>query len=352
MSIFKRLVATGLIVRRALSRRGSMRYLLLLGLLIGLPAAQAATLKIATLSPEGSSWMKVLRKHGKAVEARTDGAVKFKFYPGGVMGDDKAVLRKMRVGQLHGAVLTAGGMVQIYPDIALYNMPMMFQGNEEIDHVRQAMDDKIMAGLRAQKYVGFGFAEVGFAYPMSQVPMASVQEMRERKVWTPDNDVGSLKAFEAFQIAPIPLPMSDVLAGLQTGLIDSVASPPIGTIALQWHTQVQHGLELPILYIYGLLAMAERPFEKLTPEQQAIVSEEFSLAVRTADQSARRDHNSAKAALSKQGIVWQSPSEVELAEWLSLADDARRRLIETNYVSAEMYNEAVELLKQYRENGG
>jgi len=331
---------------------GLIRFTLLLCMLVWLPAGHAATLKIATLSPEGSSWMKVLRKHGKAVEQRTDGAVKFKFYPGGVMGDDKAVLRKMRVGQLHGAVLTAGGMIQAYPDIALYNMPMLFRGNDEIDFVRQTLDEKLMAGLRENKFVGFGFAEVGFAYPMTQEPAASVGQMRQRKVWTPDNDIGSLRAFEAFKIAPIPLPISDVLAGLQTGLIDSVASPPIGAIALQWHTQVQHALELPLLYIYGLFAMAERPFERLKPEHQAIVAEEFQQAVRTADASARRDHNSAKAALGNQGIQWQSPSEAELGEWMSLADQARRRLIENNYVSAELYQEALNLLKQYRGTSG
>ncbi len=340
-----------MIISKAKINRSFVRFTLLAVVLGCLPVSHAATLKIATLSPEGSSWMKVLRKHGKAVEQRTDGAVKFKFYPGGVMGDDKAVLRKMRVGQLHGAVLTSGGMVQAYPDIALYNMPMLFRGNEEIDFVRQTLDDKLMAGLRDNKFVGFGLAEVGFAYPMTQTPTASVDQMRQRKVWTPDNDIGSLRAFEAFKIAPIPLPISDVLAGLQTGLIDSVASPPIGAVALQWHTQVQHALELPLLYIYGLLAMAERPFERLRPEHQVIVAEEFQQAVRAADATARRDHNSAKDALGKQGIQWQTPSETELTEWVRLADEARRKLIESNYVSAELYQETVNLLNQYRDRG-
>jgi TRAP-type C4-dicarboxylate transport system substrate-binding protein len=315
-------------------------------------SAQAATLKIATESPDGTVWMKMLRKHGKAIEQRTDGAVKLKFYPGGVMGDSKAVMRKMRVGQLHGAVMTAGGMIQTYPDIALYNMPMLFQSNDEIDHVRAQLDASLMAGLRQNKFVGFGLAEVGFAYPMTQQPAVSVSQMRGLKVWTPDNDLGSLHAFEAFSIAPIPLPMSDVLAGLQTGLIDSVAAPPVGTIALQWHTQVEHALELPLLYIYGLFVMAEKPFEKLTPEQQLVVSEELRGAVRAADASARRDHISAKQALGNQGIEWRKPSRVELDEWLNLASQARERLIDSGYVSAELYQQALNLLAEFRGASG
>ena len=329
-----------------------LKHLTLGLLLVAAPASFAATLKIATLSPEGSGWMKVLRQHGKAIEQRTDGAVKMKFYPGGVMGDDKAVLRKMRVGQLHGAVITAGGLVQNYPDISLYNLPLLFRNDAEIDYVRRALDESLMQGLREQKFVGFGFAEVGFAYPMTQVPVVTVEQMRELKVWTPDNDIGSLRGFEAFGISPIPLPISDVLAGLQTGLINSVASPPIGTIALQWHTQVQHALDLPLIYVYGLFAMAERPFEKLTAEQQVIVEEEMRAAVHSADVAARRDHVSAKGALVKQGISWQQPNDEQLQEWLRLAEEARDRLVANGYVSAELYRRTLALLAEYRAASG
>jgi len=333
--------------RRLFNIRATPIAALLLSLVCA-PLSMAATLKIATLSPEGSGWMKVLRKHGKAIEARTDGAVRMKFYPGGVMGDDKAILRKMRVGQLHGAVITSGALVQQYPDISLYNLPMMFRNDAEVDHVRAVLDEQLMQGLREKKFVGFGFAEVGFAYPMTQSPTASVEQMRQRKVWTPDNDIGSLRGFEAFDISPIPLPISDVLAGLQTGLVDSVASPPIATIALQWHTQVTYGLDLPLIYVYGLFAMAEKPFEKLTAEQQIIVAEELRQAVHTADLDARRDHLSAKTALGKQGIQWQQPDPQQLDKWLTLAREARGRLVANGYVSELMYKNAVKLLADFR----
>ena len=335
MTIFKRVQLTALVAVLALSAA---------------PVA-AQTIKIATLSPEGSAWMKVLRKAGKAVETRTNGEVKFKFYPGGVMGDDKAVMRKMRVGQLHGAVVTSGGLVQAYPDIALYSMPMLFRNEAEIDHVRAALDDTLMAGLREEKFVGFGFAEVGFAYPMTQQPAASVAEMRQRKVWTPDNDQASLEGFKAFDISPIPLPIADVLAGLQTGLIDSIASPPIGTIALQWHTQVDYALELPLLYVYGLFAMAERPFNRLSAEQQVIVSEEMGAAVREVDSAARRDHENAKAALVNQGIQWLQPEAPATAEWLQLADAARNEMVAGDYISAALYQQTLDLLAEFRAAG-
>ncbi len=328
--------------------RRAASFFLLVGFLTTGESTHAVTLKIATLSPEGSAWMKVLRKHAGNVEQRTGGAVKFKFYPGGVMGDDKTVLSKMRMGQLHGAVVTSGGLVQNYRDIALYNLPMVFRDEAEADYVRAVLDAELMAGLRKNKFVGFGLAEVGFAYPMTQSPGTSVAAIRESKVWTPDNDPGALKGFEAFQISPIPLPIADVLAGLQTGLIDSIASPPIGAIALQWHTQVEHAIDIPLMYTYGLFTMSERPFKRLSAAEQAIVAEEMGAAVKAAGSGARNDHNNAKAALIAQGVQWQTPAAAELAEWRQLAETASQKMVADGYLSQALYQKLQELLAQYR----
>ena len=62
--------------------------------------AVAQTLKIATLAPDGSAWMRELRAAAAEVKAGTGGRVDVKFFPGGVMGNDAVVLRKMRLGGL------------------------------------------------------------------------------------------------------------------------------------------------------------------------------------------------------------------------------------------------------------
>ena len=312
------------------------------------PAAAVTTFKIATLSPEGTSWMKLLRGAAKNIDARTDGEVKFKFYPGGVMGDDKAVLRKLRIGQLHGAALTSGGGMQPYPDIVLYNLPLLFRTLEEVDYVRSKMDSKLMRGLREKGFVGFGLAELGFAYPMMREAATSVTEFQRRRVWAPDNDPGALKAFSAFGVTPIPLPLADVLAGLQTGLIDTIASPPIGAIALQWHNQVGYAIDLPLIYVYGLFAIADRQFNKLSPEQQEIVTAELTTAVAAVDASSRKDHLSALRALETQGIEWLQPVTAEREEWFRLAETANDGLLKNDYVSTPMYLEMMQHLRDFR----
>ncbi|MAT83736.1 MAG: C4-dicarboxylate ABC transporter [Gammaproteobacteria bacterium] len=311
-------------------------------------AAQAATLKIATLSPEGSAWMELLRAGGEEVAERTGGRVQFKFYPGGVMGDDKAVLRKIRLGQLHGAVLTSSGLVQTYNDIQLYGLPLLFESYAEVDAVRAELDPVLIDGLRAEGFTSFGFAEVGFARAMSRVPVTSVAEVQTQKVWTPDGDPGSARALESFGVTPIPLSIADVLGGLQTGLINGVAVPPVAAIALQWHTQLDYVMDLPLLYVYGMLAVANRPFERLSEADQAVVGEVMAGVVDQVNARARADDANALQALYGQGLERTAPDAGELDEWRAYAARANREMVEDGLVSGELLERLQALVEAHR----
>jgi len=296
--------------------------------------------------------MKLLRDGGNEVAAATDGRVSFKFYPGGVMGDDKAVLRKIRVGQLHGAVVTSGALVQTYPDIGLYSLPMAFRSGAEADYVRNRMDAQLLDGLAERGFIAFGIAEVGFAYAMSQAAITSVEDARAVKVWVPDNDPGAARAFGAFGIAAIPLPIADVLGGLQTGLIDSVASPQVAAIALQWHSRLQHLMDLPMIYIYGLFAVSKRSFGRLAEADQAVVRRVMEAVVDGVNARSRDDHDQAFAALRNQGLTWHSTTETEQQEWQRLADAASLRLVQEGFISGGVYQEMQGHLEQFRTTTG
>ena len=121
-------------------------------------SAHAAVFKIATVAPEGSEWMTKHREAAAQIKERTEGRVTLKFYGGGVMGNDRKVLRKIRIGQLQGAAFTTSGLAERYPDIVLYGMPFLFRSQEEVDFVRKALDDDLLQGLEEAGFVSFGFA--------------------------------------------------------------------------------------------------------------------------------------------------------------------------------------------------
>ena len=310
--------------------------------------AHAMVFKIATLSPDGTVWMQKMREGASELAQKTDNRVKIKYYPGGVMGDDKAVLRKIRIGQLHGGAVVSGSLTKFYPDNQIYSLPLKFKSFEEVDYVRKVLDQRIIDGLEKGGFVTFGIAEGGFAYVMSDVPITTVDKMRKQKVWIPDNDPTLLESIKAFGVKPIPLSIADVRAGLQTGLINTVATPPIGAVALQWHTQIKYLMNEPFMYIYGLLAVDRKAFEKISPFDQRVFREIMGRVFSDLDRLNRQDNVKALEALRKQGIEFVKVPAESMVQWLNDASAVPKRLIETGRLSREMVGTLEKLLKDYR----
>ena len=163
----------------------------------------AQTLKLATIAPEGSSWMKDMRYGARQIEDRTEGRVKLKFYAGGVQGNDKQVLRKMRTGQLHGGAFTSGSMNMFQKDADLFSLAMMFNDHEEVKKVRAELEPIVRDRLEEAGYANFGFAGGGFAYMMSNRPLRSMSDLSGQKVWIPEGDKTSFAALRALGVAPV-----------------------------------------------------------------------------------------------------------------------------------------------------
>lgn len=318
-------------------------------LILLLPAQlPAANIKIATLSPDGTSWMRSMRAAGKEIAKRSGGRVKLRFYPGGVMGNDKSVMRKIRVGQLHGGAITPGALDAVDKDVQVYSVPFLFRDLKEVDHVRRSMDARLMKGLEAKGFVGFGFAEGGFAYMMSRRPVKTVEELKARRVWAPEDDRVVLTAFESVGISPVSLPITDVLTALQTGLVDTVASPAVAAIALQWHTKVKYLTKVPLLYTYGLLVISDKAFGKLSTEDRELVREVLQRTFKAIDSQNRRDSAQALAVLKKQGIGFVEPPGKDLERWRRTVDTAVQRLERRGFFTREVIVRVRKLLADYR----
>lgn len=329
--------------------RLSSTLLLLIPLLLATELqARTTTLKIATVAPDGTSWMREMRRAADEIKQRTEGRVQFRFYPGGIMGNDKSVLRKIRVGQLHGGAITGGGLADILPEAQVYSLPFLFRDFAEVDYVRDKMDPVLLDGLQKAGYIGFGISEGGFAYLMSQQAIAGIDDLQGHKVWVPEGDVISRTAFEATGTSPISLPLTDVLTGLQTGLVDTVAATPTGAIALQWHTRVKYLTDAPLMYIYGALVIQQRAFAKLSDADQRLVREIMGQTFEQLNRQNREDNASALSALQGQDITFVSSNAQAMQQWQKVVNQAMQRLIQDALFDIDIYRQLQQHLEDYR----
>ena len=313
-----------------------------------LPAlASAMTLRISTLYPEGTSVVSALRAASDEIEKQTEGRVSLRIFPGGVMGDDRAVQRKISIGQLHGALAQGGAFSRFYRDSQILNLPIAFRSYDEVDHVRKTLDPVIRRGFRENGWVVFGPVDGGFAYVMSQNKVDSVDALRQQKLWLPANDSGSEKAARVFGVSPIMLSVGTVLTSLQTGAIDAFAAPPVAALTLQWHSRVKHMSEVPLLYTYGMLGISDKYFSKLTPADQKVAEQILADAFAKMDRDSRQENLQAYHAI-QQSLNMVTPTDEQLTEWRSYADKATTQLVAEGEISKAMLDQLQGLLAEFR----
>ncbi|HUO67568.1 MAG TPA: TRAP transporter substrate-binding protein DctP [Gammaproteobacteria bacterium] len=310
--------------------------------------ASAADLKIASVAPDGSHWMQQMRAGAEEIKTRTSGRVVLKFYPGGVMGNDSQVLRKIRANQLQGGAFASGGLAERYSGLNLYGIPLLFRSLAEVDAVRAKLDPKIAAGLEQAGFETFGFVEGGFANLFSNEPIRTVSEMRRKKVWVPDGDQISFLAMQELGLSPVTLPVTDVLTGLQTGLIEITFASPVVALVLQWHTKVKYITRLPVSYSYGIFAIEKEAFGHVSADDQKVVREVMTKTLSGLDHEARAENERANETLLTAGLKPVEVGTADLDTWRHTIEGLYPQLRSRPDVNAELFDELQALLAEYR----
>jgi TRAP-type C4-dicarboxylate transport system substrate-binding protein len=324
---------------------------LLLGIALGVPAAHAVDIKIATLAPNQSQWMQDMRAAGKEIEQRTEGRVKFRFYGGGTQGTEDKVLQKIKIGQLHGGTFSATDFMKDYGAINIYGLPFVFESWDEMRYVRDRMDDKLQAGFADLNYVTFGIAG-SFSMVMSNEPIRSHEDLKGKKVWLPQGDFVSYEAMRRLQLSPVALPITDVLTGLQTGLLDIAAIPPEVAVALQWHTRVKYVTKMPVVFGISFLAVSKRIFDRLSADDQGAVREVLSDVYAKIDDNSPAESENAMQALQTIGITHVEPDEGQFAELQQTMGLFNREMAVDGAFPVDLYDEMLGHLADYRNGNG
>ncbi|MEJ2686876.1 MAG: TRAP transporter substrate-binding protein DctP [Gammaproteobacteria bacterium] len=312
-------------------------------------AATSYTLKFATLAPAGSTWMNLLAAWGKEVKARSHGRLVFKFYPGGVQGDETDVLQKIRFGQLQGAAFTGYGIGHIYSPARVLEVPFLFRNYGEIDYVRHHLMPSFRRGFKQHGFRLLGWMEVGFVHFFSKQPIRSLDDLKKRRIWLWQGDPLGQAFFDASDLAPVPLSITDVFTSLSTGLIDTVYCTPLAAIALQWFTQVSYMTRLPMADGIGALVVSNRFFDRLPPDLQKLLQSTGRETGHKLIEATRKDNRKSLKVLQRQGIKFTLPADhVDPKTLYKIRDKAAATLMASGYIPKAEFQRTKKLLAKYR----
>ena len=314
-------------------------------------AKEVYTLKFATLIPTGTEWTKILDDWIKDVEAKSKGRLKFKMYPGGVMGDEPDVLRKIRKGQLHGGLFTGYGIGRIYSPARVLEVPFLFKDTDESDYVRDRIMPDIEKGFKKNGFELLGWPEIGFIHFFSKHKIESIEDVQKSRIWLWQGDPLGEAFFEASDVSPIPLSIIDVYPQLSAkhGSIDTVYVSTFGAIALQWHSKLKYGTNIALTNAIGGLVVSNKFFDKLPRDLQHLLKTEGKKMSDSVRNSTRLENQKSRILLEENGIVflWDWDDD-NMERFIEIRDKAAKHLEETNYIPASFFNKTRDLLTQYR----
>jgi TRAP-type C4-dicarboxylate transport system substrate-binding protein len=295
--------------------------------------------------------MKVMKDMEREMKKKTGNAVEFRWFPGAIKGDEKAVVRQMKMDAVDCAGFAGLGMGQITGDIRVLDLPFLLRSDEEVDYVYDRMFDHFAAIFEREGFVLLGLSEVGFVHILSKTPVRSAEDMKKTKCWTWADDPIAEATLKAFGVSPIPLSLVDVLVSLQTGQIDTVYSPPLGVIAMQWFTKVKYFNEYPVTHSTGGLVMTRKAFDGIRiKEHQGLLRDAARKHTKRLVTLTRKENRAAVEELRKAGLEFiPKPGEAEQKQYERIGEQVRQELAGKVY-SKEILEKVLSTLSTLRES--
>ena len=315
---------------------------------LALPLRAQTMIKFASLAPDGSTWMKAMRQFTEETTVKTEGRVKFKVYPGGVSGDEKDVVRKIRLGQLQAGGFTGVGIGEVAPEARLLDTPFLFKNAREIDHVYKTMDADFRKIFESRGYVLLGWAEVGNVNIFSNIPVTRPEDLHNVKMWIWEGDPIAEATFSALKIKPIPLSITDVMSSLQTGMINGVYGSPLSVIALQWFARMKYVFSLPLTNASGAVLISKKTFDTLSPADQKTMLALGDKYFRALTLQSRKENEQSIGILKKKGLVFTEPSNPAVVTELERSGEEARQSLVGKLYSKELLDKVENALKAFR----
>lgn len=310
--------------------------------------AAPVKVKLGTLAPKDSSPHQTMKVMGEAWRDAPGGGISLTVYTDGVLGGEADMVRRMRIGQLHAALLTGVGLADIDDSVtALQTMPLVFRTLDEVDYVRGKLQSKLERRLEDKGFVMLCWADAGWVKFFTRRPAVMPEDFKKQKIFAWAGDNKTLDIMKALGYQPVPLETADMLPGLQTGLIDVVPAPPFFALAGQFYGPASNMLDMNWAPLVGGLVITRKVWDTIPADGQKIVR---AAAVKAGDEirmQQRKEMVESVEAMQKRGLTVQTLTPAAETAWRELAESVYPQ-IRGRIVPADLFDEVQQMLKEYR----
>jgi TRAP-type C4-dicarboxylate transport system substrate-binding protein len=310
-------------------------------------ASAEVTIKLGTLAPEGSAWHNHLRALGEKWSEMSGGEVKVKIYPGGVVGNEADMVRKLRINQLHAALLTGTGIRDIDSSVQAMQIPMLIKDDAELDYVTEQMAPRFEKILEDKGYVVIHWGDAGWVTFFTQKPAKTIEDMKDQKVFAWAGDEGAVEAWKIAGFKPVVISATDITTSLQTGMIQAVDTTPLAALSFQWHRHAKFMTDVKWAPLVGALFVTKKIWEKIPAELRPKLIAYARESERKLLGETRKLANDAIATMKKDGLTVVTLTPAEQATWEAAAKKVYPYIRE-KVVPAAMFDEVKRIHDSYK----
>jgi len=309
--------------------------------------AQRVTVKLGTVAPERSPWFNSVKRIAQRWNEASDGRIKLKIYAGGVAGDEEDMLRKIKIGQLHAATITGVGLSQVAKSTIALQIPMLMRSYDELDYVRSKLRERIEGDLAEAGFIVLNWGDAGWVHFFSKQPAETPADFRDFKIMVGAKDATAEAAWKEAGFNPVPIAATDVMQGLQTGLVDAFAAPPIFALSSQWFGLAKHMVPVKWSPLNGATVISKRRWEKVPSDLRAELMKIAEEEGAKSKEEIRGLGEKAVNAMKERGLVVHELTDAQRAKWEEAARDAYSA-VRGRVVPADLFDRVRELAAEYR----
>jgi TRAP-type transport system periplasmic protein len=315
------------------------------------PATPQTVIKMGTLAPDGSPWHQTLQIMGEKWRKISNNQVKLVIYPGGVLGDEPDMVNKMRIGQIQAVALSGAGMSTIEPGVMALQIPMMFDSYEELDYVRDRVAPKLEKMIDGRGYLVLNWGDAGWVHFFTTKPVTHLNDMRGLKMFTWAGDNDTLELWKANGFRAVPLAATDILTGLQTGLIEAVPTTPLYALLNQSFGIAHNMTDVKWAPLVGATVISKKTWEALPAAERSDLLNAAREAGTSLRGNIRKMGDDAVATMQKRKLNVVHVDAATADEWRKEAEGVYPKL-RGKTVPADLFDEVKSLRDEYRAKSG
>ena len=283
-----------------------------------LHAKKKITIKMATLAPQGTEWHAMLVGMGQEWTKATNGQIKLRIYPGGVVGDERDMIRKMRIGQIHAGAITTEGLSEINPLFSIFYVPVIYQSYEDVDFVRDRLSADLYKDTENNGFKLLTMVDVGWAYWFSVDPIYTPSDLEKNKIFSWAGDYKSAQLYKKLNYQQVPMAMTDVLSGMQTGLITCIGLNPMYVLSQQVFGIANNMLNMKWGNLTGGIVVDLKTWNRIDKKNQLLMIEIANELGRNFQKKNRHEMDKPIQIMKEYGLKVNDPSQEQLQTWKDL----------------------------------